>query len=213
MARRLTKPTTVLFVRHGRTASTGAILPGRSKGHDLSEEGRNQADAVAERIAAGFPNVDAVYASPLERTRQTAAPIGRAVGKSVKAHRGLLECDVGDWTGLKLKDVAKLKEWQLVQRAPSRFRFPGGESFLEMQARIGSAVEQIQSEHDAGVVVVVSHADMIKLALTSALGLPLDAFQRFSISPCSISVVQYGETLPVVLAVNALGDLKELAPS
>src|SRR5215210_6244159 len=95
-------PTTVLYVRHGQTPTTGAVLPGRAKGLHLAEAGTKQAVAVAERLAA-LESVDAIYASPLERTRETAAPIGKARGLKVVAEKGLLECDFGEWTGRKLK--------------------------------------------------------------------------------------------------------------
>src|SRR5690349_18148918 len=111
------QPTLVLFVRHGQTPSTGAVLPGRAKGLHLADTGRAQADAVAQRLTA-MKKVDAIYASPLERTRETAAPIGKALGLPVKTAKGLLECDFGDWTGGKLKDLAKKPEWRTVQMHP-----------------------------------------------------------------------------------------------
>src|SRR4051794_27149007 len=122
-------PTLILLVRHGVTATTGKVLPGRAKGLHLAEAGAAQAETAATRIA-GLKRVDAVYASPLERTRETAAPIGRSTGLKVKVSKGLLECDFGDWTGAKLADLQKLPEWSTVQKSPSSFRFPGGESFI-----------------------------------------------------------------------------------
>src|SRR5690242_10320362 len=96
-------PTLVLLVRHGQTPTTGKTLPGRAPGLHLADKGRDQAEVAASRIAP-LKNVDAVYASPLERTRETAAPIGKAVGTRVKIDKGLLECDFGAWTGRELKD-------------------------------------------------------------------------------------------------------------
>jgi probable phosphoglycerate mutase len=198
-------------VRHGKTPTTGSTLPGRAKGLHLSDEGRAQAEAVAGNLA-GLPKVDAVYASPLERTRETAAPIGRARGLKVQVERGLLECDFGDWTGKQLKDLMKLDEWRTVQRYPSGFRFPGGESFTEMQARITGAVASLVERHPGGVVVAVSHADPIKAAVADALGTHLDLFQRIVVSPCSVTAVAYGPGGPAVLTVNqttgSLADLK-----
>jgi len=92
-------PTLVFLVRHGQTPTTGTTLPGRAKGLHLADKGREQAANVAERIAPLAKKVAAVYASPLERTRETAAPIGKVVGQRVKSNRGLLECDFGEWTG------------------------------------------------------------------------------------------------------------------
>jgi probable phosphoglycerate mutase len=206
-------PTLVLLVRHGRTATTGTVLPGRAPGLHLSEEGRADAERAAARIAA-LPRVDAVYASPLERTRQTAAPIARATGTRVRVAKGLLECDFGDWTGRRLATLRTSRAWQQVQTSPSRFRFPGGESFAEMQGRIWGELERLVAAHPGGTVVAVSHADPIKAAVAMACGIHLDLFQRIVISPCSVTPLLVGAGAPVVLAVNSTGDdLASLAPS
>lgn len=206
-------PTLVLLVRHGQTPTTGTTLPGRAKGLHLADTGRAQAERAAERIGR-LKKVAAVYASPLERTRETAAPIGRAVGQRVRVDRGLLECDFGDWTGAPLKDLRKRPEWKTVQQYPSGFRFPGGESFAEMQTRITGAIDQLVARHRGETIVAVSHADPIKAAVAQALGTHLDLFQRIVISPCSITPILYGAGAPIVLAVNSTGDdLSTLAPS
>jgi probable phosphoglycerate mutase len=194
----------VLFVRHGQTATTGTILPGRAPGLHLADAGREQAIAAAGRIAE-LDRVDAVYASPLERARETAAPIAAARQQKVRIDRGLLECDFGDWTGGELKKLMKLPEWRTVQSYPSGFRFPGGESFIEMQDRMVGTVQRLVAEHTGGVVVCVSHADTIKAAVAHALGTHLDLFQRIVISPCSVTAVVYGPGTPVVLTVNSTG--------
>lgn len=209
-------PTLVLLVRHGQTPTTGKVLPGRAAGLHLADKGTQQAEAVALRIAAlqtDARKVAAVYASPLERTRETAAPIAKALGLRVCRAKGLLECEFGDWTGAELKKLSKLPEWRTVQRNPSGFRFPGGESFTEMQTRIGTAIETIRSEHPGQTVVAVSHADPIKAAVAQAMGMHLDLFQRIVISPCSVSAILYSADGPIVLAVNSTGDLRTLVPS
>lgn len=205
--------TLVLLVRHGQTPTTGHVLPGRARGLHLADRGREQAEQAAARIAE-LPRVDAVYASPLERARQTAAPIAAARGLKVRLDKGLLECDFGEWTGQELKQLMKRPDWATVQRAPSTFRFPGGESFTEMQTRMVSTLDRLRAAHLGGVVVCVSHADPIKAAVAHALGTHLDLFQRIVISTCSISAIAYGATGPVVLAVNSTGgSLAELRPS
>lgn len=208
------EPTLVLLVRHGQTPTTGTNLPGRARGLHLSDKGQEQAAAVAERVRPLTQRIGAVYASPLERTQETAAPIAKAVKKRVRTNPGLLECDFGTWTGATLKDLAELPEWKTVQRYPSGFRFPRGESFAEMQARITGAIDTLVARHPGATVVAVSHADPIKAAVAQALGTHLDLFQRIVISPCSITAVLYSTTGPVVLAVNSTGgDLAALAPS
>lgn len=205
--------TLVLLVRHGQTPTTGATLPGRAKGLHLAETGLAQAEAVATRIGA-LHNVEAVYASPLERTRETAAPIAKAVGQRVRVDKGLLECEFGEWTGRKLSELSKLPEWQTVQRYPSGFRFPGGESFTEMAQRMVSTLDRLGAAHRGQTIVAVSHADPIKAAVANALGTHLDLFQRIVVSPCSVTAILQTPTGPVVLAVNSTGDdLAKLAPS
>jgi probable phosphoglycerate mutase len=203
----------VLLVRHGQTPTTGSSLPGRAPGLRLADAGHMQADAVAARIGK-LPNVAAIYASPLERTRETAAPIAKGLGLKVKIDRGLLECDFGEWTGRPLKELFKLPEWSTVQRYPSGFRFPGGESFTEMQQRITGAIARLVERHRGQTIVAVSHADPIKAAVAHAMGTHLDLFQRIVVSPCSISAIVYGVGGPLVLTVNSLGDdISKLAPS
>lgn len=211
------KPSLVLLVRHGLTPSTGKVLPGRAAGLHLSDQGREQAATVAQRLLAwsgtGKVKITGVYASPMERTRETAAPIAAALGVRVQTERGLLECDFGEWTGAELKNLMKLPEWTTVQRFPSGFRFPGGESFPGMQARVVSAIANLCASHPGEAVVAVSHADPIKAAVSAALGSNLDMFQRIVISPCSVSAVSYGPLGPTVLTVNSTSDMKELVPS
>ncbi len=209
------RPTVVLLVRHGTTPTTGKVLPGRAPGLHLSDDGRAQAEAVAERIGAledGNRPV-AVYSSPLERTSETARPIARHLGLRVRSERGLLECDFGAWTGARLSALYKKPEWAQVQRLPSGFRFPGGESFLEMQARMASAITRLVCAHPGETIVAVSHADPIKAAVSSAAGTHLDLFQRLSISPCSVSALAYSPAGPHVLTVNSTASISGLALS
>ncbi len=205
----------VLLVRHGRTPTTGKVLPGRARGLHLSDEGVAQADGVAERIGqladGSRPGPVAVYASPLERTTETARPIARRLGLRVRSDRGLLECDFGDWTGAELADLAKKPEWATVQRNPSGFRFPSGESFLEMQTRMTSALAVLVERHRGETVVAVSHADPIKAVVAQAAGTPLDLFQRLTVAPCSVSALAYTAHGPFVLTVNSTDSLTALA--
>jgi probable phosphoglycerate mutase len=195
------RPTLGLFIRHGQTPTTGKHLPGRAPGLHLSETGQKQAQAAADALAQ-LKKLDAIYSSPLERARETAAPIAAARGLKVKVDKGLLEVDVGDWTGEELKKLRRTQEWKLVHGHPSGFRFPGGESFLELQARIVDTIQRLVAAHRGETIVMVSHADTIKAAVGYAMGAPLDMFQRFSISPCSITPILYGDGGPMVLAMN-----------
>ena len=168
--------TTILLVRHGQTATTGTILPGRAAGLHLSERGHEQANDVAQRLRELKRHPVALYVSPLERARETAAPIAKALALRARVERGLLECDFGSWTGKRLATLAKRPQWQAVQHAPSTFRFPEGESFTEMQQRMWTTLERLATRHRNTTIVVVSHADPNKAVVTLAQGVPLDLF-------------------------------------
>jgi probable phosphoglycerate mutase len=200
-------------VRHGRTSTTGTILPGRAAGLHLSEAGRAQAEAVAARLGELPRRPVALYASPLERTKETAAPIAKTLGLRTVLDKGLLECDFGQWTGRKLSSLRRRSDWRSVQNSPSTFRFPDGESFAEMQLRMWSSIERLAARHRNRTIVLVSHADPIKAAVTYAQGVPLDLFQRTVVSTCSVSAIVVTDSSPVVLCVNSTGSLSELTPS
>ena len=203
--------TLIIFVRHGRTPTTGTKLPGRAPNLHLSDEGKSQAEMIAKEIKKSSSSflgtkVSAVYASPMERTLETAKPIAKTLNLRVRTLQGLNECDFGDWTGRRLRDLSKLKSWSTIQKQPSSFRFPNGESFTEMQNRMLKTVDKILERHSGETVVCVSHADPIKAILASAVGTPLDLFQRILVGPCSASVVLYTKERPLVLTLNSNGN-------
>jgi probable phosphoglycerate mutase len=204
-------PTTrLVLVRHAVTAQTGPMLSGRAPGIDLSERGREQAEALGARLAA--LKIDAVYASPIERTLQTAAAVARHHDLEVLTLDGVIEADYGEWTGGKLVDLAKTDLWKTVQRAPSRARFPNGESLAEMQARMVSALEDVVGRHGGELVVVVSHADPIKAAIAHYTGVHLDLFQRIVVSPASVTVFELSAYGAAMVKCNDTGSLEELQP-
>ncbi|UDY25173.1 histidine phosphatase family protein [Nocardioides sp. Kera G14] len=205
---------TVILVRHGRTtANASGVLAGRTPGVELDEVGLKQAATAGERIAA-VP-VAEIVTSPLERCRQTAQAIRKAlpVKPPLRSEKGLSECDYGEWQGRTLKELAKEPLWKVVQTQPSAAVFPGGESMAAMQARVVAAVRRhdaaVTAEHgNEAVWVAVSHGDLIKAVLADALGMHLDLFQRLHVEPASVSVIRYGEDRPFVLATNTnAGDL------
>ena len=208
------RPTLVLLVRHGQTPTTGIELYGRKPGVHLSDKGLDQAKNVAQRISAmGRQRFEAIYCSPLERTKQTAQAISSELKLKVKQDRGLIELDVGDWTGRKLTQLRKLKSWSSVQKYPSGFRFPNGESFTEMQTRMAGTVNRLVERHPGKAIVAVSHADPIRALVAHAMGTHLDLFQRTVVSPCSVTAILYTRNGPVVLSVNNTGELSDLSPA
>lgn len=197
--------TTVLLVRHATTAATGKRLGGWTPGVHLDDDGVAQAEATAQRIVDTGTDVAAVYASPLERTQDTARIVARALGLRVRTRRGLGEVDYGDWTDRPLSQLRRRKDWAVIQQTPSRFTFPGGESIRAAQARVVEQLETLAAEHRTDTIVAVSHADIIKAAVAHFLGMPLDTFQRLVVSPASITTLALPEcAAPVVLGLNQL---------
>lgn len=178
---------TLLLIRHATTAATGKRLGGWTKAVALDKAGVMQAEATAERCADA--PVAAVYASPLDRTQQTAKIVARPHGLRVRTRRALGEVDFGDWTDKPLGQLRRRKDWQIVQQTPSRMTFPGGESLRAAQARAVDVTEQLGAEHGDDTIICVSHADIIKAVLAHHLGMPLDTFQRLMVSPASVSVL------------------------
>jgi probable phosphomutase (TIGR03848 family) len=178
---------TILLIRHGENDYVKEHrLPGRKPGIHLNDKGVIQAKTVAKHLKKA--PIKAVYSSPLERTMETAKPIAKALKLPVIPRQGLIETDVGKWQGKKVKKLSQSKNWVRVQLSPSRFRFPGGERMEDAQHRFVEEIEYLTGKHDPNdMLVCVSHADPIKLVVAYYLGLPLDMYQRLSVSPVCCS--------------------------
>ena len=183
-------------------------LAGRTPGVHLNERGQQQTQTLATRLAD--QPISAVYSSPLERCVETAQPVADALKLPVQIVSGMLEADMGEWQGAELKALSKLPEWRTVQQNPSSFRFPAGESFVEMQARAVGALERIRLQHPQAVVAVFSHSDVIRVCVAHFMGTPLDLFQRIMISTASVSAIAFHDGKPAVLFVNYTAELPKL---
>jgi probable phosphomutase (TIGR03848 family) len=208
----------VILLRHARSTANGAgVLAGRQPGVQLSDRGVDQAAALVARLA-GVP-VAAVVTSPLERCRQTLAPLLADRGLDPVVDPELAEVDYGQWTGREIKELLSEPLWSVVQQHPSAAVFPDGEGLAAVQSRAVAAIRahdaRITAEHGPGAVwLACSHGDVIKSVLADALGVHLDGFQRIVVDPASVSIVQYTQTRPFVLRVNDNGgDLSGLAPA
>jgi probable phosphomutase (TIGR03848 family) len=191
----------LLLIRHGENEYTRTgKLAGLTPGVHLNETGRKQAQALAERLKTA--PIRAVYASPLERARETAAPVAEAKKLGVEICEGLREIDFGAWAGRSLKALARTNLWRQVQQQPSRLQFPGGETFAAAQARAVQAVEQLSQHHPKDLVVAVTHADVIKLVVAYYLGQPLDLFQRLVIGTASLTLLHLGQGQPALVKLN-----------
>jgi probable phosphomutase (TIGR03848 family) len=201
--------TLVLLVRHGMTAGTGTVLTGRTPGISLDDRGRQQAAALAGRLA-DVP-LAAIVTSPLDRCLQTAEAIAAArPGEPVPVQQDdqFAEVKYGDWTGQPLKRLARDPLWRVVQAHPSAVRFPGkdAESMAEVQHRAVAAVREWNERlgPDAAYLIC-SHGDVIKAVIADSLGLHLDLSQRIQVDPCSLSIIRYTPLRPFLVRMNDSG--------
>jgi len=193
----------LLLIRHGENeyVKTGK-LAGRLPGVNLNEKGQKQAQALGEALK-DVP-IKAVYSSPLERALQTAQPIAESHALKIIQEPDLMDTHVGKWEGKSLKMLRLTNLWKIVQGAPSRFRFPEGESFIEAQTRYVSTLERISQKHHKpqDIVTVVFHADPIKLAVAHFLGMPLDHFQRLSCDTGSMTALYVSDSAANLIKMN-----------
>jgi probable phosphoglycerate mutase len=176
-------------------------MAGRLPGVHLNERGQQQSKELAEALA--HAPIKAIYSSPMERAVETAQPVAEKLGLEIVIRPGLLEADIGEWAGMELKAARKLPEWKTVQNAPSRFRFPGGESFPDIQTRLVDDIEVIAKQHKGPeLVACFLHADPIKLIVAYYMGMPLDHFQRLSCDTASVTMLMLGETGAGLLKLN-----------
>ncbi len=209
---------TCLLIRHGRTAANAqGVLAGTSPGVDLDDTGRDQAQQVAERLRG--VRLAGLVSSPLERTRQTGEAIARVQSDNsnpveLLIDERIVECNYGDWTGRQLKKLSKEPLWKQVQGHPSAVTFPGGESMRAMQQRAVEAVRYWNMEFgDKAVYALISHGDVIKAVVADALGMHLDQFQRISVDPGSMCIIEYTPLRPFVVRTNDTGsDLSFMHP-
>lgn len=192
---------TVLLIRHGENEWTESHkLAGRTPGVRLNDYGRLQAEALGQRLAQ--VKLSAIYASPLERTVETAETIAGHHQLKVTKRAGLVEVDYGEWTGEAIKTLAKKKSWPIIQFYPSGAGFPGGETMYHMQARMVQEINKLVGKHPGQTIAVVGHADLIKAAVAHYLGVHFDLFQRIVISTASITTITFTPMGPRIVTVN-----------
>ena len=188
------------LLRHGEHVLRGRVLAGRSPGVGLSTIGRAEIAAVADRLAE--EKIEALYSSPLQRTRETAEILAWRLDLPVRCREDLLELDFGEWTGLTFDAVRADARWRLWSTCRSIASVPGGESMREVQDRVVSALFELRQIHRDGTVLVVSHGDVIRAALLFALGMPLDFYSRIEVGLASLNTIQIDDHGIRVLVVN-----------
>jgi len=202
--------TQILLVRHAVNdfVKTGKLAGWTPEVH-LNDEGKAQAEALGKRLA-DVP-IQHLYASPLERTMETAEAIRQHHPNLQIVQNGEIgEVRYGDWEGMEIRALASRKMWHVVQEYPSRAYFPNGETMRAVQTRAVNEIERIANAHPRDLVVVVSHADVIKMVIAHFLGMHLDNFQRIVVSPASISSLALGYGRPYVGVVNDVAHISQM---
>lgn len=202
--------TLLLLIRHGTNDWVHGRLAGWTPGVHLNEEGRRQAVALSERL--GDLPITAIYSSPLERCVETANAIAQPRSLPLRLIEQVGEVRYGEWQGAELKELYKHELWPGVQFYPSGTRFPNGETLGEAQMRIVQALDMLRAQHPKQIIAVVSHADLIKLALAYYIGMHVDLFQRLVINPCSLNALAFERMGPRLIAFNDTGTLEHLRP-
>jgi broad specificity phosphatase PhoE len=175
------------LLRHGEPAIFGR-LNGRLPGVGLSAKGRAEAAMQAGRLAG--EKIEAIYSSPMQRTRETAEILAERLGLSIRYREDVIEIDYGEWTGLTFDQIRRDERWQMWSRSRGIAAIPGGESWRQVQERVVGALFDLQQAHPDGSVAIVSHGDVIKAALLFALGMPPDFYSRIEIAFASLSTIR-----------------------
>lgn len=180
--------TTIFFLRHAESnANRSGILAGRLPNISLSDSGSRESRKIAKTLCD--LELDLIISSPLQRCIETISPFLKRSGKNLTFEPGFQEMDYGTWSGKELKTLSRKPDWKTIQSQPEKFRFPKGESFKEASKRVSAALKRIESENPKKRILIVTHGDIIKLAVTATLGLPINKFQHFIIDPASISTI------------------------
>ncbi|MBB4572456.1 histidine phosphatase family protein [Rhizobium lentis] len=192
---------TYFLVRHAAHDNVGNFLAGRAAGITLGEAGRAQVQRLGQRLRRG--DIDAIYTSPRERTLETAEGIASACGLALpQTDAALDEVNFGDWSGKTFEVLNDDPRWRRWNTTRSLTRTPGGETMLDVQTRIFGLMETLASGGNDRRIALVSHADVIKAAVSHVLGLPIDAWPRFDIAPASVTTVVIGDWGAKVMTLN-----------
>ena len=208
--------TLLLLIRHAENDVMYRRLAGRIPQVHLNAKGREQAARLAQALEKA--PIQAVYSSPLERAVETAQPLAESRGLEVQIRPGLLEIDYGSWQGKTYAQLKRTKLWQTTHQTPSQVRFPNGEAFTEIQGRVIAEIESLtngtpDAPDEEKVIAVVSHGDIVRLALAHFLTISLDNYLRLYISPASLSIIRIPQQgNPQVVVVNQTAGYQWPAP-
>jgi broad specificity phosphatase PhoE len=196
--------TRLILIRHAATDCFQDRLAGRNANVHPSGAGKVQ----GERLAHGLrqQRIGRIYSSPQPRARETAQFLAELYGETVRIAPEIDEIDFGAWTSRTFEELHEIAQWREFNLARSCTRIPNG-LMVEVQARVLAWIERLCGRHPTMTLALVSHADVIRVALAHCLGMPLDLLLRLEVSPASISIVAMERYGPRVLCINNMGEL------
>jgi broad specificity phosphatase PhoE len=178
--------TRLFLLRHGQTAGSGAVLQGRLAGISLNAEGLKQAEHLRDLLPS---EISSIITSPVQRARETASIVAAGFGLKVVVDEAFSELNFGVWQGLSFEELETHKEWKEFNLARVLTRAPQGENLSDVERRVFERLHTLldgQSE----AVAIVTHGDIIRVALTDFVGAPLDCFDRFRIDTGSLTEIE-----------------------
>lgn len=196
--------TTIIFIRHGSTDFPEDQVYKGDNGPQLNKEGLLYAQKLGEWIRG--EEIAAVLVSPSRRTIETATPIVKSLNLEYKIMDELKERDFGVWEGLTFGEIENqypegLKKWK---EDPVSYTPEGGESIIDLQKRVNNIVQGVINEFKQKKVVVVAHMGPIRVAVSSALQVPLINYKHVQIHPCSATRIDYGVTAANLIYLGML---------
>jgi broad specificity phosphatase PhoE len=198
--------TTFLLVRHAASEFMREVYVGRKLDPPLTQEGDRNARALAEYLNS--EHIDIAETSPRRRARQTAEHIVKSRNLELKTEEALDEIDVGDWGGKSFEALAREPAWQSWNVARHLHRPPGGEAMLDVQQRIVGHLMEMQRRHPERVIVIVSHAEVIRSALLYYLGMPVLAHASIEVSPAAVARLRIDDHGAALTAIDDRATLR-----
>jgi broad specificity phosphatase PhoE len=194
--------TTFFLLRHAAHDNVGGYLAGRLPGIRLGTEGRAQAERLAHRLRR--EPIVAIYTSPRERAEETAAAIAAVHGIAhIFSEPELDEVDFGDdWQGKDFDALEADAGWRRWNSTRSLARTPAGERMIDVEGRAMNVIERLALRYTDAALALVSHSEIIKAVVSQIVGLPIDAWNRFEISPASITTIVTGNWGAKLLTLN-----------
>jgi broad specificity phosphatase PhoE len=183
--------TTFYLIRHGSNDFFSHTLVGRTPGVHLNQAGLREAAELATQLAA--ENIRKILSSPMERCRETAAPLGATLNLSVEISEALLEVDFGDWTGTTFKELEADEQWRRWNTFRSGNSVPNGESMLDVQRRVVGLILDLHRKFRDERIALFSHGEPLRAAMIYFLGAPLECIRRIDIGPASVTVLQVSD--------------------